>query len=168
MRIIQTGANSRRAQIVKDAEEWLRETNSNDEDEDEVENKDDATTIHLECDDQNCIREWKENKYDEWYDDDAPDLLPTHCSMPCCHVISFQGKNGWNCCQCGDYYCESCTSKVGKWILPSTEYWCPGCYWCPPTKEDSSDDSCDERWNGKYSNSLPRKDDANNECTHNN
>lgn len=67
-------------------------------------------TKYLKCTSKKCRKEWRRLKADQDYiamkRGKHVDLYPVHCSVDDCHCIDFQGKNGWECDECGKHFCE--------------------------------------------------------------
>lgn len=85
-------------------------------------------TEYLSCSDKECVEEWKNEGYDDWYNEEHTDFLPKHCEVEVCHTIYIKGKNGHTCVSCGLEVCESCSAEEIVHESHDTEHYCIECY----------------------------------------
>ncbi len=76
----------------------------------------------LDCNNPECIEQ-----YNTFFIPDDNDFMFVHCSMPNCHNLYFNNKNGSICTQCGRDTCEQCVaaSDWDNWY--DDDYICTYC-----------------------------------------
>lgn len=87
-------------------------------------------TDYLECSDNDCIKEWKDNEFDKWCKEEEEEkigLVPQHCSTFGCHEIYIKGKHGHTCAGCGRDICRLCFEDGLCVIDECEETWCNKC-----------------------------------------